>query len=391
MKIIDIKTTIVNAEMRNWVFVKVITDQDIYGWGEATVEWKTRAVVGAIEDLKPLLIGKDPRNIKQNFQILTKHGFWKLGVIGMSAVSGIEHALWDILGKSLNTPVWQLLGGKVREKIKIYTHLGMGDMNAVYRDTMETNKLNDHALALVEKGYKAFKVVFIPFTHFTNTSQNLNKVNKLMSSLRNTVGEDIDIMVDFHGRCASGISATQFIKELESYNPLFVEEPILPGDNKTLLQIKNSINCPLATGERLIGHQEFEDIISNRIVDIVQPDLNHCGGLLEAKNIAAAASTANIGVAPHNPNGPIAGAAALHFAASTTNHIIQEVMDKSVPWYDDVISQTPIKKVKDCWLIPNTPGLGVDVNEKEAEKYPFKQEIMPTTDAYLNDGTVVDW
>ena len=391
MKIIDIKTTIVNAEMRNWVFVKVITDSDLYGWGEATVEWKTRAVVGAIEDLKPLLVGKDPRNIKQNFQIMTKHGFWKLGVIGMSAVSGIEHALWDILGKSLNTPVWQLLGGKVREKIKIYTHLGMGDMNAVYRDTMETNKLNDHASALVEKGYKAFKVVFIPFTHFTNTSQNLNKVNELMSSLRNTVGDDIDIMVDFHGRCASGISSIQYIKELETYNPLFVEEPILPGDNKTLLQIKNSINCPLATGERLIGHQEFEDIISNRIVDIVQPDLNHCGGLQEAKNIAAAASVANIGVAPHNPNGPIAGAAALHFATSTTNHIIQEVMDKSVPWYDDVISQTPIKKVNDCWLTPNTPGLGIEVNEKEAEKYPFKQEIMPTTDAYLNDGTVVDW
>ncbi len=157
------------------------------------------------------------------------------------------------------------------------------------------------------------------------------------------------------------------------------------------MQIKNSINCPLATGERLIGHQEFEDIISNRIVDIVQPDLNHCGGLLEAKNIAAAASVANIGVAPHNPNGPIAGAAALHFATSTTNHIIQEVMDKSVPWYDEVISQTPVKKDKDCWLIPNTPGLGIDVNEKEAAKYPFKQEIMPTTDAYLNDGTVVDW
>ncbi len=391
MKIIDIQTTIVNAEMRNWVFVKVITDKDLYGWGEATVEWKTRAVVGAIEDLKPLLVGKDPRNIKQNFQIMTKHGFWKLGVIGMSAVSGIEHALWDILGKSLNTPVWQLLGGKVREKIKIYTHLGMGDMNAVYRDTMETNKLNEHASALVEKGYKAFKVVFIPFTHFTNTSKNLNKVNELMSSLRKTVGEDIDIMVDFHGRCASGISAIQYIKELESYNPLFVEEPILPGDNKTLLQIKNSINCPLATGERLIGHQEFEDIISNRIVDIVQPDLNHCGGLLEAKNIAAAASVANIGVAPHNPNGPIAGAAALHFATSTTNHIIQEVMDKSVPWYDEVISQTPVKKDKDCWLIPNTPGLGIDVNEKEAAKYPFKQEIMPTTDAYLDDGTVVDW
>ena len=391
MKIIDIKTTVVNAQMRNWVFVKVITDQDLYGWGEATVEWKTRAVVGAIEDLKPLLIGKDPRNIKQNFQIMTKHGFWKLGIIGMSAVSGIEHALWDILGKSLNTPVWQLLGGKVREKIKIYTHLGMGDMNAVYRDTMETNKLNDHALALVNKGYKAFKVVFIPFTHHTSSSKNLDKVNKLMASLREVVGEEIEIMVDFHGRCASGISATQYIKVLEPYKPFFVEEPILPGDNKTLLQIKNSIDCPLATGERLIGHQEFEEILSNRIVDIIQPDLNHCGGLLEAKNIAAAASAVNIGVAPHNPNGPIAGAAALHFAASTTNHIIQEVMDKSVPWYDDVISATPVERVDDHWLIPKQPGLGIEVNEKEAKKYPFKQEIIPTTDAYLNDGTVVDW
>ena len=391
MKIIDIKTTIVNAEMRNWVFVKVITDDDIYGWGEATVEWKTRAVVGAIEDIKPLLIGKDPRNIKQNFQIMTKHGFWKMGVIGMTAISGIEHALWDILGKSLNTSVWQLLGGKVRDKIKIYTHLGLGDMKAVYDDTMETNKLNDHAIKLVERGYKAFKVVFIPFTHHTTTKNDLIKVNNLMSSLRNAVGDQIEIMVDFHGRCASGIAAIQYIKELESYNPLFVEEPILPGDNKTLLQIKNSINCPLATGERLIGHLEFEDIISMRSIDIAQPDLNHCGGLLEAKNISAAAAVANIGIAPHNPNGPIAGAAALHFAASTPNHIIQEVMDKSVPWYEDVISTTPIVRNGDHWEIPDTVGLGIEVNEKEALKYPFKQEIMPTTNAYLDDGTVVDW
>ena len=391
MKIKDIQTKIVNAEMRNWVFVKVITDSDIYGWGEATVEWKTRAVAGAIEDLKPLLVGKDPRNIKQNFQIMTKHGFWKMGVIGMTAISGIEHALWDILGKSLNTPVWQLLGGKVRDKIKIYTHLGLGDMQAVYKDTLETSKLNDHAMSLVNNGYNSFKVVFIPFTHYTNSIDNLKKVNSLMSSLRETVGDKIDIMVDFHGRCGSGISAIQYIKELEPYNPMFVEEPILPGDDDTFLQIKNSINCPLATGERLIGHQEFEQLIFKRAVDIVQPDLNHCGGLLEAKNIAAAAAVANIGVAPHNPNGPIAGAAALHFAASTPNHKIQEVMDKSVPWYDDVISKSPITRNGGFWSIPNTPGLGIEVNEKEANKYPYKEEIYTPTDAYLNDGTVVDW
>ena len=391
MKIKDIQTLVVNAEMRNWVFVKIITDQDVYGWGEATVEWKTRAVVGAIEDLKPLIVGKDPRQIKQNYQIMTKHAFWKMGIIGMSAISGIEHAMWDILGKSLDTPVWQLLGGKVRDKVKIYTHLGMGDMKAVYRDTMNVTALTDHAQKLVDLGYSAFKVVFIPFTHFTVTNQELKNVNLLMSSLRDKVGDDIEIMVDFHGRCGSGRSAIQYVKELEPYKPMFIEEPIQPGDTSTLLQIKESINCPLATGERLIGLQEFEPIFHLRAVDIAQPDLNHCGGFLEAKGIAAAASVANIAIAPHNPNGPIAGAAALHFASSTPNHIIQEVMDQSVPWYNDVISTSPIERKGNSWEVPSTAGLGIEVNEKEASKYPFKQEIMPTTDAYLEDGTVVDW
>ena len=391
MKIKDIQTLVVNAEMRNWVFVKIITDQDIYGWGEATIEWKTRAVVGAIEDLKPLIVGKDPRQIKQNYQIMTKHAFWKMGIIGMSAISGIEHAMWDILGKSLDTPVWQLLGGKVRDKVKIYTHLGMGDMKAVYRDTMNVAGLTDHAQKLVDLGYTAFKVVFIPFTHFTVANQELKNVNLLMSSLRDKVGDDIEIMVDFHGRCGSARSAIQYVKELEPYKPMFIEEPIQPGDTSTLLQIKESINCPLATGERLIGLQEFEPIFHLRAVDIAQPDLNHCGGLLEAKGIAAAASVANIAIAPHNPNGPIAGAAALHFASSTPNHIIQEVMDQSVPWYNDVISTSPIERKGNSWEVPSTAGLGIEVNEKEASKYPFKQEIMPTTDAYLEDGTVVDW
>ena len=391
MKITDIQTLIVNAEMKNWVFVKILTDEGIYGWGESTVEWKTRAVVGAIEDLKPLIIGKDPRNIKQNFQIMTKYGFWKLGVIGMSAISGIEHAMWDILGKSLNTPVWQLLGGKVRDKVKIYNHLGMGDMKAVYKDTMNVSGLIDHAQKLVDLGYNAFKVVFIPYTHYTATNKNLKYVNHLMSSLRDKVGDEIDIMVDFHGRCGSGQSAIQYVKELEPYNPMFIEEPIQPGDTSTLLQIKEAICCPLATGERLIGLQEFESLFHLRAIDIAQPDLNHCGGLLEAKNISAAAAVANIGVAPHNPNGPIAGAAALHFAASTPNHIIQEVMDKSVPWYDDVISKSPIVREGGFWSIPEAPGLGIEVNEKEADRYPYKEEIFTATDSYLDDGTVLDW
>ena len=143
-----------------------------------------------------------------------------------SAISGIEHAMWDILGKSLNTPVWQLLGGKVRDKVKIYTHLGMGDMKAVYSDTMNISGLTDHAQKLVDLGYTAFKVVFIPFTHYTVLKEDLKLVNSLMSSLRNKVGDKIRIMVDFHGRCGSGISAIQYAKELEPYDPMFIEEPI---------------------------------------------------------------------------------------------------------------------------------------------------------------------
>ena len=166
VKIVSITTRVVNAEMRNWVFVRVETDQPgLYGWGEATLEWKTRAVAGAVEDLAPLLIGKDPRDIEQLVRIMKKQSFWRLGVIGMSAVSGIEIALWDILGKSLDVPVWRLLGGKVRDKVAVYTHLGLGDMRAVY-ESMDAEPLVQRARDVVDKGYKAFKAVFIPYTHF---------------------------------------------------------------------------------------------------------------------------------------------------------------------------------------------------------------------------------
>ena len=165
MKITAVKTRVCNAEMRNWVFVRVETDEPgLFGWGEATLEWKTRAVVGAVEDLEALLIGQDPRNIEQCYQILTRHGFWRLGVEGMSAVSGIEIALWDILGKSLGVPVWRLLGGKVRDYLRTYTHLGLGDMKAVY-ETDSVASIIERGRIVTQAGYDAVKVVCIPYTH----------------------------------------------------------------------------------------------------------------------------------------------------------------------------------------------------------------------------------
>ena len=389
MRITDITAKVVNAQMRNWVFVKVTTDQGLYGWGEATLEWKTRGVVGTIEDLKPLVIGRDPRDIEQLVRIMLKHSFWRLGAIGMSAVSGIEHALWDIHGKSLGLPVWRLLGGKVRDRLDVYTHLGMGDMRAVY-ETFDPGVLRDSATRLIETGYKALKVVFIPYTHYTPAQEGLRKVDELMRVLRETVGDDVELMVDFHGRPASPAAASRYIEVLAPYNPLFVEEPVPPGDLISLAAVTASSPVAVATGERLVQIEEFDQLIGQRAAHIAQPDLCHVGGLLIGKKIAAMAEAAGIGLAPHNPLGPIAGTVALHFGISTPNLVIQEEMVGAVPWYDEVVS-TPIKRIDGAWQVPEAPGLGIEVDEAVADAHPFEQEILHTQTAVLADGTVVDW
>jgi galactonate dehydratase len=390
MKITAIKTTVVNAQMRNWLFVKVETDQDgLCGWGEATLEWKTRAVVGAVEDLSPLLIGRDPRDIEQAVRLMHKHGFWRMGVIGASAISGIEVALWDILGKSLGVPVWRLLGGKTRNRVPVYTHLGMGDMQAVY-ETMQPEPLAEAAQAVVEAGYRALKVVFIPYTHYTAHTRAVDHVARLMQALREAVGENIDIMVDFHGRPASVAAALDYIRAIQPGRPLFAEEPVPPGNPKLMQAVTERSQVPIATGERLIGRTEFEPLFRLNALHIAQPDIAHTGRLGEARKIAAAAETAGVGVAPHNPLGPLAGVAALHFDIATPNFVIQEEMTGVVPWYDEV-AETPIRMVDGAWQIPEAPGLGIEVNEVVAAKHPFEQEFFHTQHAVVDDGTIVDW
>ncbi|MCB9959100.1 MAG: galactonate dehydratase [Rhodospirillaceae bacterium] len=390
MRITAVKTLVVNAKMRNWTFVKVETDQaGLYGWGEASLNWKTRAVTGAVEDLAPLIVGRDPRDIEQILRVLTKHSYYRLGIVGVSAISGIEHALWDIFGKSLGLPVWRLLGGKVREEIRVYTHLGLGEMRSVY-ETLDPAPLREKAQAVVDMGYTALKVVFIPYSGFTVDIAARRHVDRMMAALRDAVGEGVEIMIDFHGRPASVSAALQFIDVLSAYDPMFCEEPVQPGDTQALRMVTERARCPIATGERLVGFKEFEEIFRQKAVNIIQPDLNHTGGLLEGKRIAAAAEHAFMGVAPHNPNGPIAGAAALHFAISTPNVVIQEEMVGAVPWYDDVVS-VPMRRVGSAWPAPDTPGLGVEVNEAEAAKHPFEPEILHTQSAVLADGTIADW
>ncbi|WP_291295392.1 enolase C-terminal domain-like protein [Elioraea sp.] len=390
IRITGIETRVVNAQMRNWLFVKVLTDQDgLWGWGEASLNWKTRAVVGAIEDLSPLVVGRDPRDIEQIVRVLNKHSYYRLGIIGATAISGIEHALWDIFGKSVGLPVWRLIGGQVRDKVRLYTHLGLGDMKSVY-ETFDEGALRELALRVVAKGYDAMKVVFIPYTHYTADLPSRRHVGRMMRVLRETVGDAVDIMIDFHGRPASISAALQFIDEVSPYAPMFCEEPVQPGDTEAMRMVTERAGCPIASGERLVGFKEFEPLFQAKALHIVQPDLNHTGGILEGKRIAAAAEQALMGVAPHNPNGPIAGAAALHFAVSTPNFVIQEEMSGAVPWYDDVV-RTPMRRSGSFWEVPTAPGLGVDINETEAAKHPFEQEVIHTSNAVLPDGTVVDW
>jgi galactonate dehydratase len=390
MRITRVSTRIVNAEMRNWVFVRVDTDSaGLYGWGEATLEWKTRAVDGAVKDLEPLILGRDPRDIEQLVRIMTKHSYWRLGVIGTSAISGIELALWDIFGKTVGLPVWRLLGGRVRDRVKVYTHLGMGDMRSVY-ESMEPAVMVERARAIVELGYRALKVVFIPYTHYTASIRDVEHAGRMMETLRAAVGPDVEIMVDFHGRPASAGAALAYIDAIAPGRPMFVEEPTPPGDLPALAQVAAKSRVPLATGERLVDRSEFDELLRLRAVDIVQPDICHCGGLMATRKIAAMAEAAAAGIAPHNPLGPIAGAAALHLAVSTPNHVIQEEMVGAVPWYEEVV-RGPIRMVDGCWQVPEAPGLGVEVDESVCAAHPFEQEIIHSTHAVLGDGTVVDW
>ncbi|MGH3757459.1 enolase C-terminal domain-like protein [Actinophytocola sp.] len=389
--ITGVETLVVNAEMRNWILVKVLTDQDgLHGWGEASLNWKTAAVLGAVRDLEPLLVGTDARDIESAMQRMVKHSYYRMGIVGVTAMSGIEHALWDIYGKSVGLPVWRLLGGRTRDKVRVYTHLGLGEMSAVY-EAFDPGKVRDQAQGVVERGYGALKVVIIPYTGYTAGLAEVRRVESLMGTLREAVGDDVDIMVDFHGRPASTAASVSYIRAIEPFDPMFCEEPVAPGDTDAMVAVARQVRSPLAAGERLVGLAEFLPLLASRSIQVAQPDLNHTGGLLEGKKIAALAEAQLVGIAPHNPNGPVAGAAALHFDVSTPNFVIQEEMSGAVPWYHDVVSATPITRSGGYWEIPTAPGLGIEIDESEAAKHPYAPEVVHSRSAVLADGTIANW
>jgi galactonate dehydratase len=387
MKITRVSSLVVNANMRNWIFVKVETDQDgLYGWGEATLEWKTKGVVGAIDDVSRLLIGEDPRRIEHLYQIMCRQYFWRVGIEGMTAISGIEQALWDIKGKWLNVPVYELLGGRVRDRVRVYTHLGGGQMKSMYEST-EPQEFAERALAVKEAGYTGLKFMAVPRTEPVEGLQSVRYAERLVRAVREAVGPDMDLMVDLHARTLPPM-AIQYCQAFEPYGLLFFEEPCPTEDIEATAQVTRQSRIPIATGERLVGRNQFRELFERRACHIIQPDLSHCGGLWEARKIAAMAETYSMAVAPHNPNGPIATAAVVHFALATPNWLIQEAIANDVPWRNEVITN-PIEVVNGYIEPPTRPGLGIDVDEQAAARHPFQPEAMQRY--FHPDGAVADW
>jgi len=386
VKITRIKTLVVNARMRNWVLVKVETDQQgLWGWGEATLEWKTKGVVGSIEDLSVLLIGQDPRRIEHLWQVMHRQYFWRGGITNYTAISGIDQALWDIKGKETGKPVCELLGGPVRDTLRLYDHLGGGSLEGMYK-TGEPESFAELARASVERGFTAFKAMPIPVAELVESPAVLKKAERCVAAMREAVGDGADIMLDLHARTTPA-AAIQFGRRMADYNIYWYEEPCWPEHVDALAEVSRALPFPIATGERLVGRWEFRELLEKRAVAIIQPDVSHCGGISEARRIAAMAETYSISVACHNPQGPVSTAASIQVGFATPNYLIQEVVRADVPWRNDILAE-PLQVVGSV-TAPAAPGLGIDINESEAAKHPWQPEV--TMPAFHRDGSVADW
>ena len=374
MKITDVKTYLVAANRQNWLFVKVTTDEGLYGWGEASVEGQTKAVEQCILVLaQRSVIGEDPRNIERIWQKMYRHGFWKGGFIHMSAISGIDQALWDINGKIYGVPVYMLLGGAVRDKVLTYTHAGSAES--------AKQAISDGFAGIKTGGAGGPNDAHDPLKH-------LSAFGDRLAEIRQAIGPDKHIAIDNHGQTAPHIAIKQMLVA-EPHNIYFFEEPIPPENMSAYKQIRDALpTMTLAAGERLFNRYDYREVAQGRLLDIAQPDICHCGGITEIKKIDALVEAFQIKFAPHNPNGPVATAASLQVCAASQNFVILEFASGSVFSRLDIVKGISLKPADGYFEIPKGPGLGIDLDEEAMAKYPY--EFMQYTPRYQTDGTVAE-
>lgn len=363
MKVTQIKIFICHAYRTNWVFVKVITDSGLYGVGEATLEYREPTVVQAIKELERYLVGKDPHNIEAFWHDTYRDAYWRGGVVLMSALAGVEMALWDIKGKDLGVPVYQLLGGKVRDSVKCYA-------NAWFAGAKKPEEFAQKAKIAVKNGFSGLK--WDPFgkEYLNIDPKHLNDALDCIAAVKDAVGDQVHLIIEGHGRF-NVPTAVRIGNALEKFGILWFEEPIPPDDKKGIAWVRSKIATPVSGGERLYSRFEYADYLRMECADFWQPDVSHAGGIMEVRKIAAMAESHYIPVCPHNPSGPVANAATLQLAACIPNFYLLETMANDIPWRADV-STEKVKFENSEMFIPDLPGLGIDINEEEIEKHPYE-------------------
>ena len=361
MKIADITCHIVDGGGRNILFVRTETDDGIVGWGEAFSVGPDLAVAATIDHLKDWIVGDDPRDIERLWATMYQGLRFPPGSVGLAAISGIEHTLWDISAKALSLPVYRLLGGRVRDRVCVY--------QGCSGPTPE--KAAEKAAALVEQyGYTALKMSpFPPDEHLKPWNQVLREGPRHMAAVREAVGDDVDIGLDAHAKVFEPMRALELARAVEPYNPFFFEEPIRPEGIREMAWLRRKSPIPIATGEALYAKFQFNDLLRQQAADIIQPDVCVCGGLMEMKKIAAIAEGHDVVVAPHNPMGPLAGAINLHFAASTTNFLVLEYRAHDKGLWRELVKD-PWTPVDGHLEIPDTPGWGLEIDEDALTRYP---------------------
>ncbi|MFJ3403602.1 galactonate dehydratase [Promicromonospora sp. NPDC090134] len=368
-----------------WLFLKIETDEGIVGWGEPVLEGRAASVAAAVEELSDYLIGKDPRRIEEHWTVLYRSGFYRGGGIHMSALAGIDQALWDIKGKALGVPVHDLLGGRLRDRIKVYSWIG-GDRPA------ETAA---QAKDAVERGFSAVKMNGPEELQYVDSRDKVEKVVANVAAVRDAVGPNIGIGVDFHGRVHRPM-ARVLLDALAPYHLMFVEEPVLSEHVDGIADVLRNSTTPIALGERLYSRWDFKNVITTGVVDIIQPDLSHAGGITEVRKIAAMAEAYDIAVAPHCPLGPIALAACLQLDAVAYNAVIQEQSlgihyNKANDLLDYIVDPGVFAYEDGSVAIPQGPGLGIEVNEdyvreRAAEGHRWRNPVWRH-----DDGSFAEW
>ncbi|KHD85295.1 galactonate dehydratase [Heyndrickxia ginsengihumi] len=368
-----------------WLFLKINTDEGISGWGEPVIEGRAETVKAAVKELMEYLIGKDPSRIEDHWNTMYRSGFYRGGPILMSAIAGIDQALWDIKGKLYNAPVYELMGGAARDSIRVYSWIG-GD---------RPSDVGHAAKEVVEAGFTAVKMNGTEELQYIDSYEKIDQTVERIAAVREAVGPYVGIGIDFHGRVHKPM-AKILAKELEPYRPMFIEEPVLPENNEDLREIARSTSIPIATGERMFSRWDYKSLLAEGFVDIIQPDLSHAGGITECKKILSMAEAYDIAAAPHCPLGPIALAACLQVDATCHNAFIQE---QSLGIHYNVgsdlldyIVDKDVFKYEDGYVnIPNGPGLGIEVNEELVRKLAKDGHNWRNPVWRHKDGSIAEW